>query len=331
MKMTKRLVATALSILLTVLLVAWSVLAIFSSATTINQLIVASGSYELIATQTRTAMSSSATIPEQYRAAIAPAFEKSLTGKQVETIIKPLLVDIVGWLNQPTNTPAPQLVVSLDPFKSSLEAELAQGQLSEIEKAALVAQVSKQIPDQLDLTQMQNMASQQGVEAPGATVESTKQVTAVLQMVKVGFNVCQAFAFYGLLLLIVLLALLIYLGRQDGRAMLRRPAWVFISAGIVVSLTWLVAYGVPLNQTQPELTIIIKIARGIVAVVVWYGLGSLLFGIGLYGLSFLIKKTNTISNVPPIAPPPTTPITILQNPPDSVGSANTSSPTKPNP
>jgi hypothetical protein len=314
MKFLKRSLVVILSLLLTSLITAWSILAIVGSATAINQLIVAGNLYEMMATQTRTAMLSSANLPDQYREVMTQAFEKSMTAQQVETIMKPLLVDIVGWLDQPDDTPPPQLIINLAPLKTSLASELAQSQTSEIEKTALVAQIGKQIPDQVDVNQVQGLASQQRAQTPEAATESASQATTTLKAIKSGLHILKVFALYGLLAFIALLVWLIFLGRKDGRAMLRRPAWICISAGLLTTLIWVVSNGVPINPLQPELTIGLRVIRSISSIVVWYSLGSLLFGAGLYGLSYIVKSS-TVALPPanPIAPPPTTQIFTAQN------------------
>jgi hypothetical protein len=314
MKFLKRSLVVILSLLLTSLITAWSILAIVGSATAINQLIVAGNLYEMMATQTRMAMLSSANLPDQYREVITQAFEKSMTAQQVETIMKPLLVDIVGWLDQPDDTPPPQLIINLAPLKTSLASELTQSQISEIEKTALVAQIGKQIPDQIDIDQVQGIASQQRAQTPEAAAESVSQATTALKAVKSGLRILKAFAFYGLLAFIALLVWLIFLGRKDGRAMLRRPAWICISAGLLTTLIWVVSNGVPINLSQPEFAIGLRVIRSVSSIVVWYSLGSLLFGAGLYGLSYMIKSSAVASPLAnPIAPPPTTQITTTQN------------------
>lgn len=306
MKIVKRLLATLVSLLIASLIAAWSTLAIIGSATAINQLIVASKGYEVVATQTRTAALSSANIPEQYQATITQAFEKSITEQQIEKIVQPLLVDVVGWLDQPAGTPAPQLVLNLSPLKLQLEAELQQAELTEIEKTALVAQVAKQIPDQIDLAQAQGLAGGQGATTQTPTSASVPEATLV--SVKSAYTILQQFALIGLGVLLVLLALMIYLSRKDGRAMLRRPAWSFISAGLLMTLIWLVSRVLPVDQSQQTFVIAMSVAREVTGIVVWYSAASLLVGAALYGLSFLLKAPIAVTSSVPIAAPPTTPI-----------------------
>lgn len=306
MKVLKRLLTALLSLVIAGLIAAWSLLAIVGSATAINQLIVASGGYQTAATQTRTAILSSANIPEQYRPVIIQAFENSITAQQMETIVQPLLVDIVGWLDQPNGTPAPQLVVNLSPLKQQLVTELSQSQVSEIEKTALVAQVGKQLPDQLDLAQAQGLAAQQGVSAEGSA--PTSEATAALVTLKSAYSTLQLVATVGLGVLLVLLALVIFLGRKDGRAMLRRPAWAFISAGLLATVIWVVARVLQVDQSQQALVVGVSVAREVSGLVVWYSLVSVLLGAALYGLSFLIKQSAAGASAAPIATPPTTPI-----------------------
>ena len=315
MKALKRLLTTLLSLTITSLIAVWSILAIVGSATAINKLVVASGGYETAATQTRTAMLSSANIPEQYRSIITQAFENSITAQQMETIVQPLLVDIVGWLDQPAGTPAPQLVVNLSPLKQQLETELAQAQISEIEKTALVAQVGKQIPDQLDLAQAQGLATQQGVEAQ-ATPQASEAVTA-LGTFKGVYAALQTFSLVGLAVMLALLAGVIVLSRRDGRAMLRRPAWAFISAGLLATIIWIVSRVVQVDQAQPTLVIALSVAREISGIVVWYSLASIVFGAALYGLSFLLRSAAVTSGATPIAVPPTTNIPVPTTVPGS--------------
>ncbi len=304
MKALKRILTTFLALTITSLIAVWSVLAIVGSATAINKLIVASGGYETAATQTRTAMLSSANIPEQYRAIITQAFENSITAQQMEAIVQPLLVDIVGWLDQPAGTPAPQLVVNLSPLKQQLEAELAQAQISEIEKTALVAQVGKQIPDQLNLAQAQGLATQQGAEA--LTAPQASEAVTALETFKGVYAALQAFSIVGMGIMLVMLAGVITISRRDGRAMLRRPAWAFISAGLLATAAWIVSRVLQADQAQPTLVIAMSVAREISGIVVWYSLASIVFGSALYGLSFLLKPSLPTASAAPIAMPPTT-------------------------
>lgn len=287
------------------LMIIWSLLAIVGSATSVNQLIVASGGYETAATQIRTAMVSGANIPDQYEAVITQAFEKSITARQIETIVQPLIVDIVGWLDQPKDTPAPKLIVNLSPLKQQLASELSQAQVTEVEKMALVAQVAKQIPDQVDLAQAQSLVSQQGAEG---SPEAAAQSGAALIALKSAYSMLQMLASIGLVLAVVLLAIVIFLARKDGRAMLRRPAWVFIIAGFLVAIVWVALRVIHVDQSQQSFVMAIAAARKASDVIIWYSLASIIVGAAFYGLSFLLKKTDLAPSVTPIAPPPTTPI-----------------------
>lgn len=213
-------------------------------------------------------------------------------------------------------------MLNLSPLKLQLEAELQQAEITEIEKTALVAQVAKQIPDQIDLAQAQGLAGGQGAATQTPTSPSAPEATLV--SVKSAYTVLQQFALIGLGVLLVLLALMIYLSRKDGRAMLRRPAWSFISAGLLMTLIWLISRVLPVDQSQQTLVIAMSVAREVTGIVVWYSAASLLVGAALYGLSFLLKAPIAVTSSVPIATPPTTPISQPQ--PQATAQPSTSQP-----
>jgi len=99
--------------------------------------------------------------------------------------------------------------------------------------------------------------------------------------------------------------------------MLRRPAWVFLNAGILVSVLWIaVQYFTrdaslgSIQGTQAASTVGLLLAREVVAITIWYGLASIVAGGVLYGLSFFIHKLPpTTPGAKRLAPqPPTTPV-----------------------
>lgn len=324
MKFLKRLISTALSLLISSLIIIWSGLSIVSSATAVNSLLASAGVYEQAAVSVRSSMTPTTDVPEGYRTTVSQVFERTITPAQVEVIVQPLLVDVIGWLDQPTETPPPQLVLNLGPVKTRLVDEFSKTSLTEIEKTAIISQVAKQIPDQMDLSKISAMSSSSklsetspvpltGVEtldnalgpSNSSSQTSSPDPSTVLKSAKSFYTAAQTAARLGVVIMIGLFALLVWLGRKDGRKMFTRPAWIFFSAGFFTAFFWLIAQFYRPNAEQQSLSTIMNVVREIMSVSIWYGAVALAIGAVLYGLSFIIKKPPPLPNGGSIANKPT--------------------------
>lgn len=309
MKILTRLMTFVMSLLLTSLIVAWAAVTVLSSATTINGILARSKIYDLAAVQTRQSISQTSTIPAQYKTVFEEGVQSALTSARLEEIFQPLLVDIITWLNQPASTPAPRLVVNISPVKMALIDYMQKSNLTAAEKVVAVAQVNQQLPDQFDITQAQNSSLLSGETN---TSQSVNPVEQQFMSFKTTYNGLKTFALYGTLALILLTAALIFLTRKQGRTMLRKPAWVFLNAGIFTLIIWaIVVFGAPKGNidfsdaAKSSMLLAGILAREAMGIMVWYGLGSLVFGGVLYGLSFFIHKQGVVGApaMPSSAPP----------------------------
>lgn len=308
--------------LLTSLIVAWSAVTVLSSATTINGILQQAQIYEFAALQTQQSISQTAAIPAQYQPIFQQSVKSALTAARLEEIFQPLLVDIVTWLNQPAGTAAPHLVVNITPVKAALVASMQQSSLSATDKSVAIAQVNQQLPDQFDLAQAQGLSvgssgqlntTTSGTSPTTTYSDSQNPIEQSLTAFKTTYSSLKTFTIFGTLALLLMTAVLVLLTRAQGRTMLRRPAWVFLNAGILTLVIWaLVIFVAPkgpidmTNISQSSMKIAGVLAREAMGVMAWYGLVSLLIGGVLYGLSFFIRKPNTtvtpVSKTPPAMP-----------------------------
>ncbi len=293
------------------------------SATTLSNLLAKTQAYELVATQTRSFIAQSSAIPAQYQAAFTQALASSITADQIKTVLDPLLVDLVSWLNQPQATPAPQLVVSIVSVKQAFASSLQAAKLSPSELAVAQAQINQQLPDQLDLAKLQSIGMTGGGQLTGQAIEGAapspqpgvNSFQRSLMNFKQTYQALKTFSVVGLMVLATLTALLIYLSRREGRAMLRRPAWVFIWAGVMTVVLYVLTRFVgnapadmtSTNASQGAMLIAGVFAREAMNIVIVYGLLSLLVGGILYGLSFFIRRP--LSTNQPVSPAPKPPLT----------------------
>ncbi len=319
MKLLTRFLTFVLSLLLSGLIIAWSTLTVLGSATTVNGILMRTKVYDLAAEQTRTSLQNQPNIPAQDKTVFATALNNALTAETMQAVIQPLLVDMIGWLNQPGETPPPRLVVNLSPVRSALVTSVQKLGLSPVELLVVEAQINQQLPDQLDIAQAASIGSggALAISPSPAPVAPENQYMASLRQIKAVYTSTRTFAYFGLAALVLLTILVVFLSRHEGRGMMRRPAWVFLNAGILVSVLWIaVQYFTrdaslgSVQGAQAASTVGLLLAREVVAITIWYGLASIVAGGVLYGLSFFIHKLPpTTPGAKRLAPqPPTTPV-----------------------
>lgn len=316
MKIIKKLLLSLLALLLSVIVLMWSANTLFGSATTLNTVARNSGAYEIIARQWRTLLGDTSKVPDSYQKALQTAVESSLTGEQVEAMFQPLLVDVISWLNQPESVPPPPLVLVIQPAKVALLAKLKDSGLAAAELAVAQAQLTQQIPDQLELTKVTEVtgtptnSSFEGTPEAGQEKSKNEGMGSplgsdpipTLKALKSGYRTTQTATLWATLAIVLLTILLIWLSRHDGRAMLRRPAWQFLIAGGFTIIGWaiLTLFFKPAAMTDDIQTmgpqVAIGVLREVYSIALVYGLIVFVIGLVLYGLSFLIRPTLTGSS-----------------------------------
>lgn len=334
MKLLTRFLTFVMSLLLSSLIIAWSTLAVLGSATTVNGILVRTKVYDLAAIQARASVKDLPTVPEQYKPIFAKALDSALTTDTMEQVFQPLLVDVISWLNQPGDTPPPTLIVSLTPIRTAVLDSIRQAGLSPLELTVIEAQINQKFPNQLDVTQVGTLGSgglaTTSQVTPSPTPQAANPYTDRLVQAKNSYENIRIFANYGLIALALLTIALILLSRYQGRAMLRRPAWVFINAGVLTLVCWAIVLFVsrsastasvdPAQGMASATTLASLLAREVMGIVVWYGLASLLTGGVLYGLSFFIHKAQSLPPAKPMKPvsPPTAPTSPTPQPTTTV-------------
>lgn len=303
MKVAKKfLMLVVMSGLLT-LAISWSVLVTITSASSLSHIFSGAGVYEYTAEQARSAMQSSGAVPEQYRGVVNTAIAGAITAERLEAITQPLLVDIVSWIEQPAGTPAPKLVINISSIKQEIVRSLQSADITPVEKLALVSQVGKLLPDQLDLAEAQALAGTTTGTLPGAEVSNPSEPQAsplntVLSQVKSGVVAARIMLLIGLGLTIGGLVLLIWISQRDGRAMLRRPAKVCLIVATLLALFCLIVSFLPtaasLSASSSPIQFIESAAtpfvREVGLTMRWTVVLIGVVGIALYGISFALPK-----------------------------------------
>lgn len=285
------------------LAVSWSVLVTITSASSLSHIFSGAGVYEYTAGQARATIQSSGAVPEQYQAVVNAAIEGAITADRLEAITQPLLVDVVSWIEQPAGTPPPKLVINISPIKQEIVRSLQTAELSAVEKLALVSQVGKLLPDQLDLSEAQALASNStsalsGSEADVAAQPETSPIDAALVQIKSGVVAARIMLLIGLGLTIGGVIVLAWISRRDGRAMLQRPAKACLIVAALLAIFCLVVSLLPgtnslASASSPMQFIESAIApslREVGLTMRWTVVLIGVVGIALYGISFALPK-----------------------------------------
>ena len=289
------------------LAISWSVLVTVTSASSLSHIFSGAGVYEYTAGQARATIQSSDAVPEQYREVVNTAIQNAITAERLEAITEPLLVDIVGWIEQPPGTPPPKLVINIAPIKQEIVRSLQAADISAVEKLALVSQVGKLLPDQLDLAEAQNLTKTTTSTLPESATDMTTQaqispVVTALSQVKSGVAAAKIMLVIGLVLTLGGLIVLVWVSRRDGRAMLRRPAKACLIVATLLAVLCLGASVLPsagslASASSPMQFIESAIAPFLqeVGLTMRWTVGLIgAVGFALFGISFALPKASSL-------------------------------------
>lgn len=285
------------------LAVSWSVLMTITSASSLSHIFSGAGVYEYTAGQARATIQSSGAVPEQYRGVVNTAIEGAITADRLEAITQPLLVDIVGWIEQPAGTPPPKLVINISSIKQEIVRSLQSAEITAVEKLALVSQVGKLLPDQLDLTEAQALATTAANALPDSEANTVAQpqtspIDATLSQVKSGVAAARIMLLIGLGLTIGGLIALVWISRRDGRAMLRRPAKACLIVAVLLAVFCLIVSLLPstgslASASSPMQFVesaIVPFLREVGLIMSWTVVLIGVVGVALFGISFALPK-----------------------------------------
>jgi len=285
------------------LAVSWSVLVTITSASSLSHIFSGAGVYEYTAGQARATIQSSDAVPEQYRGVVNAAIEGAITAERLETITQPLLVDVVSWIEQPAGTPPPKLVINISSIKQEIVRSLQSAEITAIEKLALVSQVGKLLPDQLDLTEAQALAGTttgtlSGSDANAVVQPETSPIDTALSQIKSGVVAARIMLLIGLGLTIGGLIMLVWISRRDGRAMLRRPAKACLIVAVLLAVFCLIVSLLPSTGSLASASIPMQFVESAIApflrevglIMRWTVVLIGAVGIALYGISFALPK-----------------------------------------
>lgn len=308
MNFLKHLLQISLTVCLVVFLACYAVLQVVGSGLALNAIVKKTGVYDATATQVRDSLKQSSRMPAEYQVQFSSAVDAAITPEQLETIIQPALVDIATWLSQPGGTEMPDIILVIRPAKDKLIEHMTASGLPANETQLMQAQLSSQIPDQIQLSKLNSLV--QGTDPAASTNNSAPEsndVKAGLSLLKQSINQVNVIKLISLIVASFSLAGLLWLGRTDGRKWVRRPAWSMLIAGSFFLIASLI---LPLFVSQPGASPVPanNISLGVVALILSNILGAgllpaillIIIGIGLWCGGFFIHPhaTNTINQLP---------------------------------
>lgn len=266
MKILRGFAQLILAFSLSALILSYALLQLVSTGTGMSDILNRGGVYELIASQARTQLAESPKVPVKYQTLFATSLDKTVTQAQIEAILKPAIVDIATWVNQPDGTPAPDVIMIIKPAKDSLIKEMSDGGLTGNELVLLQAQLSQQIPDQIKLSSLNELVGSDGSQMPSSTTSGTGvsadadsasdpsgEITKGLQQIKSGVGVIRIVFIASAIAILVCTLLVVILSRKLGRSLTRAVSIIYLFEGGLWLLLALVLPSV-LSPTQDTLT-----------------------------------------------------------------------------
>lgn len=327
MKFLRFITQLLLALSLTTLIFSYSLLQLVSSGTDLSNTLNKSGVYDMVATEARKGLGSSPKVPAKYQELFTASLNKVIDTNQIESMLKPGIVDIATWLNQPGDTPPPDIVISIKPAKDDLIKELNEGGLTGNELVILQAQLSQQIPDQLRLSSLgdflggsdsgtMNSGEMPGLQpsatpTPAASTDAkSDQVIEGLKVLKTSVTAIRLAMMISIGAILLFTLLVILMSRKLGRSALRAVSISYLSEGglwltlaIIVPMVFK-----PATDAVNETTIVAHLAPVLAARLFSGALlpAGIIVLIGAIGLAISIlhrTKTPPVAPVQPLAPP----------------------------
>ncbi len=302
---------------LTTLIVSYSLLQLVATGTGMSDTLNKSGIYDMVAAEARKGLGSSPKVPAKYQELFATSLNKAIDAAQIEAMLKPAIVDIAAWLNQPDDTPPPDVVIVIKPAKDALIKELSDGGLSGLELTALQMQLSQQVPDQLRLSSLGDLLGESDSgDASGANSNTAKPQTTTsqsdavvegLKNLKSGVSALRLAFMISIGATALFSLLVILMSRKLGRSAFKAVSMSYLSEGGLWLALGLIVPAVfhPATDAVTESTIAMHLAPVFIARVLSASLlpAGIIVLIGAIGLAItLLRRPKTPAATAPVQP-----------------------------
>lgn len=298
---------------LTTLIASYSLLQLVATGSSMSDTLNSGGAYTLIADQARTSLGSSPKVPAKYEALFTASLEKAVDTKHIETMLKPAIVDIATWFDQPAGTPAPDVIIVVKPAKDDLIQQLSDGGLTKIELATLQSELSQQIPDQIRLSSLQDLVGGSSTSQASTTKSGTPtndSILKVLDQIKTAVSTIRMVFYLSCIVSLVMTGIIAVLSHRLGRSWTKALAITYGSVGIFWLLTALLVPIMfqPSTATVSADTIIMHMTPVLMAHLLAASLfpASICLLLAAIGVAIsLFRRTKTPQNQPPRVALPT--------------------------
>lgn len=188
----RRFFLALIGLIFPLILIGHTITYLLNSGVSTNALLKQSGAYSIAAEQMRSVIIGSQRIPEQYQTIFNKSVNDAITDQSVESVIQPALVDIVIWMQQPQDTPAPDVILIIKPIKDSLLVALQANELPAPELNFFSTTLTQQVPDQIKLSGLQQLTGAQGAQTTTTSAEgSPESFQTIVQSIKNTYTLIQ--------------------------------------------------------------------------------------------------------------------------------------------
>ncbi len=241
MRAISKLLVIINTVLLVLLAVLMSISNVFKSSTRLNSALDKSGVYSAISKSVQGNFQTNLDQAGVTDPLVMSSVEKVITPAQIQKLLQPTIISIVGWLNNADPAAGlPQSSIDLTSVKSDLNAQFAKD-LDSAKASALSFEVTKAIPDSINLTpgaQIKDSPEANNVEA-----QSSAANEKTLSDIKNTYNSIASWFWPMTLASVCIIILLFVLNIRRGRGKLTKIAWSFLVAGLI---TLALGYGSPI-------------------------------------------------------------------------------------
>lgn len=261
----RRLLLGLLAILFPLTVAGYVITSLVSSGVSANALLKGSGVYTLVGEQMRTAIISSQRIPEQYQAIFTKSVNEAVNDSAVESIIQPAMVDIVTWLQQPQETPPPDVILVIKPVKDSLITSLETNGLPNMELTYFKSTLTQQVPDQIKLSGLQQLTGAQGAQTTSTADPEVGFITTV-KSIKQTYSAAQSALMVSSVASVLLLVGYMILARLTKASVLLAPSLTLaIESGVLLVISLVTPMILNTTTATADMQIPLRILKQIIS------------------------------------------------------------------
>ncbi len=286
----RRLLLSLMAILFPLIVVGYVVTSLVSSGVSANSLLKESGVYTLVGEQMRTAIVSSQRIPEQYQALFTKSVNEAVTDSAVESIIQPAMVDIATWLQQPQETPPPDVILVIKPVKDSLIAALETNGLPAMELTYFKSTLTQQVPDQIKLSGLQQLTGTQGAQTTSQG-EPEAGFIATVKTIKQAYTATQNTLMIASVVFVALLVGYMVVARLSKVSMFLAPSLTLsIESGILLVLSFIVPMFLNATSAAADMQIPLRLLKQVISALTGPSLILFVISLCIYVITLLMWR-----------------------------------------